>query len=102
MTNNCSISGVPRNTQTITLKNMRNGANFDIVQNDISSPNGNANIKVRMNSMHESRKPFASWEVTSKKFPIFAVPFFYYLLNASVLIPTEYFSAKVVIVPFLY
>ena len=54
---------------------MRNGANLLIVQNEISSPNGNASIKVSKNSMQESRKPFASWEVTSKKFPIFTVPY---------------------------
>ena len=50
MTNICNINGVPRKIQTISLKKIRKGANFDIVQNDISSPSGNANINVNENN----------------------------------------------------
>lgn len=50
MTNICNINGVPRKTQTISLKKTRKGANFDIVQNDMSSPNGNANSNVSENN----------------------------------------------------
>ena len=45
---------------------MRKGANFDIEQNDVSSPKGNANKSVNANNNTEVVKPTASWEVTSK------------------------------------
>lgn len=43
---------------------MRNGAILLIVQNEIRSPNGNANNKVNANNMNDNVNPFASSEVT--------------------------------------
>ena len=50
---------------------MRKGANLLIVQNEISSPKGNAIIKVKTNKIQDSEKPFKSIAETSKKFSIF-------------------------------
>lgn len=80
---------------------MRKGANLLIVQNEISSPSGNANINVKINNIHESEKPFKSNEETSKKISIMFLPF-NYAASASVFKPTTYFSARVVIVPSAY
>lgn len=46
---------------------MRKGANLLIVQNEISSPSGIANIKVNKNKIHDRENPFKSNAETSKK-----------------------------------
>ena len=45
---------------------MRKGANFDIEQNDVSSPKGNAKTSVNANNNTDDVNPTTSWEVTSK------------------------------------
>ena len=115
-----SIRGVPLKIQTNILERYDNGLNFDIVQKAMISPSGSAKTSVNIKSASVVTNPLPRFDRTFKKTciktsftftkdspQIAANPSAYttsknYLLRASVLRPTPYFSARSVIVPSAY